>query len=74
MPVNKLEAMPRIFNFVEALIVSGIGPMKLLKDRVKISTDSKLPNVVELIHLIYWNPMTTVEAMSMNSVHSKLYL
>ena len=46
MPVNKLEAMPRIFNFVKALIVSGIGPMKLLKDRVKISTDSKLPNEV----------------------------
>ena len=46
MPVSKLEEIPRIFNFVKALMVSGIGPIKLFNDRVKISTDSKLPNEV----------------------------
>ena len=42
MPVSEFVPISRVFKFVNALIVSGIGPINLLKLRLKSTIGSKL--------------------------------
>ena len=45
-PENGLKVILRVLNFVNALIVSGIGPINLFIDSARTSSDCKLPNEV----------------------------
>ena len=46
-----LEPISRVVNFVKAVIVSGIGPINLLKARVKSTSESIFPNEVGISEL-----------------------